>query len=332
MSTQALHPTSHPSLIASLAATDTSEAQILSASTFLDSAYGDGLNETSRSRAPTPLTVGDLSCSSPRMSKLLGPRSQWSILSLDGTKEPDHPSIRIIAAAAPKAQSSFPSQLPFWNPPSPRITRKQAKKRFGDNLQDLNFTPSAPKRKLPQRPSALPQFPDVSHLSVYIDSNAEYAIVVSMYEVYNDRIFDLLAMPSNQKDLRRRHLLFKFTEASPDRKVVAGLRKVVCGSYEEALMVLETGLLERRVAGTGSNSVSSRSHGFTCVEVKKRPRGGMANSWTGAQLTIVDLAGKSCHKPNDVDIRLTKFKGPNVLGTQRQQVQHWQRLGRSTRA
>lgn len=144
---------------------------------------------------------------------------------------------------------------------------------------------------MPQRPSSLPRFPDISDISIPTASNAEYAIVISMYEVYNDRIFDLLAIPSNQKDLRRRHLLFKPTEASPDRKVVAGLRKVVCGNYEEALMVLETGLTERRVAGTGSNSVSSRSHGFFCVEVKRRPRGGMSNSWTGAHLTIVDLAG-----------------------------------------
>lgn len=171
------------------------------------------------------------------------------------------------------------------------MTRKQAEVRFGDTLQDPAFTPSVPKRKLPQRPSALPQFPDISDLAFSVEPNAEYAILVSMYEVYNDRIFDLLSVPSNQKDLRRRHLLFKSTEASPDRKVVAGLRKVVCGSYEEALMVLETGLMERRVAGTGSNSVSSRSHGFFCVEVKRRPRGGMSNSWTGSQLTVVDLAG-----------------------------------------
>ena len=300
MSTQALHPSSHPSLVASLTATDPSEAQILSASTFLDGVYGDGLNETSRSRAATPLTVGDLSCSSVKASQSLGPKRQWSILSLDGTEESDHPSIRIVeAAAALKAYPALPhkeilpSQLPFWNPPSPRIIGKQAKRRFGGHKQDSNFTPIVAKRKLPQRPSALPQFPDVSNLSVKIDSGAEYAIVVSMYEVYNDRIFDLLAVPSNHKDLRRRHLLFKSTEASPDRKVVAGLRKVVCGSYEEALMVLETGLIERRVAGTGSNSVSSRSHGFICLEVKRRPRGGMASFWTGAQLTIVDLAGKS---------------------------------------
>lgn len=234
--------------------------------------------------------------------RVTGPRSQWSILSLDGNsflQEPDHPSIRVVKAApapiverTPKEIGNLPSQLPSWNPPAPRMTRDQAKLRFGNNLQDPTFTPSIHKRKLPQRPSALPQFPDISDLAVSVESNTEYAIVVSMYEVYNDRIFDLLAVPSNQKDLRRRHLLFKSTEASPDRKVVAGLRKVVCGSYEEALMVLDTGLTERRVAGTGSNSVSSRSHGFFCVEVKRRPRGGMSNSWSGANLTVVDLAGK----------------------------------------
>ncbi len=305
LNVQILHPSTHPSLLASLAATDASEAQVLSASTFLDSVYGDGLQEANRSRAPTPMMVGNVSRSFPRIPDSTGPKSQWSILSLDRAsmlEAPDHPSLRIVEAAAPKAELPFaqeevlPSQLPFWNPPSPRITKEKAKVRFGNDLQDPTFTPSIPKRKLPQRPSALPQFPDISSLSVPIESNAEYAIVVSMYEVYNDRIFDLLAVPSSQKDLRRRHLLFKSTEASPDRKVVAGLRKVVCGSYEEALMVLETGLTERRVAGTGSNSVSSRSHGFICVEVKRRPRGGMSNSWTGAQLTIVDLAGKSLQR------------------------------------
>ncbi|KAL6718802.1 hypothetical protein ACLMJK_003036 [Lecanora helva] len=288
-----LHPSNHPTLIGSLAATDPSEGHILSALTFLDGVYGDGLQESNRSRAPTPMTVCNQSLSTPKVVWSAAPKSQWSILSLEGDsilKEPDHPSIRVLKAAIPKADAAS-CQTPSWNPPFPRITRKQAKLRFGNDLQDPTFAPSAPKRKLPQRPSALPMFPDISALSVPTDPHAEYAVVISMYEVYNDRIFDLLAVPSNQKDLRRRHLLFKPTEASADRKVVAGLRKVVCGTYEEALMVLETGLAERRVAGTGSNSVSSRSHGFFCVEVKKRPRGGMSNAWTSAQLTIVDLAG-----------------------------------------
>jgi hypothetical protein len=139
-------------------------------------------------------------------------------------------------------------------------------------------------------------------LLVPCDPAAEYAVMISMYEVYNDRIFDLLSPPIKSaatKEYRRRPLLFKPTEASPDRKVVAGLRKVVCGSLQQALMVLEAGLHERRVAGTGSNSVSSRSHGFFCVEVKKRAKSSTSRSrhpmmepgWSGSTLTIVDLAG-----------------------------------------
>ena len=153
----------------------------------------------------------------------------------------------------------------------------------------------------------MPHLPEVTNHFVDLDSSSEYAIIVSMYEVYNDRIFDLLSLSMSpnggasstkqatqlQKDLRRRPLLFKSTEMSPDRKVVAGLRKVICGSYEEAMMVLETGLTERRVAGTGSNSVSSRSHGFFCIEVKKQEGGRYGRGqWTSSTMSIVDLAGK----------------------------------------
>ncbi|KMU82751.1 kinesin [Coccidioides immitis H538.4] len=162
-------------------------------------------------------------------------------------------------------------------------------------------TATFPRRHMAPRPSAFPQTPDVSDFVLSIPEHDEYAVLVSMYEVYNDRIFDLLS-PSNgssnrsannnQKDSRR-PLMFKPTEGSMDRKVVAGLRKVVCSTCEEALTVLETGLTERKVTGTGSNSVSSRSHGFFCVEVKKKIRDQRLGyeSWVGNTLTIVDLAG-----------------------------------------
>lgn len=142
-----------------------------------------------------------------------------------------------------------------------------------------------------------------------IDPHCDYAVIVSMYEVYNDRIFDLLSNSSSggpiastrqgaalQRGMTRRALLFKHTEMSPDRKLVVGLKKVLCSSYDEAMMVLETGLLERSTAGTSSNSVSSRSHGFFCIEVKKKVRGNdyaghHSNQWKSATLSIVDLAG-----------------------------------------
>lgn len=147
------------------------------------------------------------------------------------------------------------------------------------------------RRYLP-RLSTMPQYPLVEDITVSVDPTADFAIVISMYEVYNDRIFDLLACTATKNpNARRRPLLYKPTEASPDRKVVAGLRKVVCGNLDEALLVLETGLTERRVAGTGSNATSSRSHGFFCVEVKKRHRGVVVGPWSSSTLTVVDLAG-----------------------------------------
>ncbi|KAF7586613.1 hypothetical protein BBP40_008620 [Aspergillus hancockii] len=162
-----------------------------------------------------------------------------------------------------------------------------------------------PRRNLPQRPNVPPRSPDVSHLTLELNPNSEYIVLVSMYEVYNDRIFDLLSpaiVPgqgstvsrggSTPKD-RRRPLFFKSTEGSPDRKVVAGLRKVACSTCEEALSVLEVGLTERKVTGTGANSVSSRSHGFFCLEVKRRMRNKRTGeeTWMGNTLTVADLAG-----------------------------------------
>lgn len=239
------------------------------------------------------MTVGSVSSSTLKAPPSTGLYSQWSILSLGSPNPELFANVQALPTPGIEhAHGTLIARSSHVVPgATPRLTRNQAKVGFENSLQDSTYTPSVQKRHL-QRPSALPQCPNISNLSVAIDNNAEYAVQVSMYEVYNDRIFDLLSHPQNPKDLRRRPLLFKPTEASPDRKVVAGLRKIVCGSYEEALMVLETGLMERRVAGTGSNSVSSRSHGFFCVEVKKRPGGGMSNAWNGAQLTIVDLAGK----------------------------------------
>ncbi|KAL4741200.1 P-loop containing nucleoside triphosphate hydrolase protein [Aspergillus similis] len=163
-----------------------------------------------------------------------------------------------------------------------------------------------PRRHAPIRASTLPRSPDVGHLTLELNPHSEYIVLVSMYEVYNDRIFDLLSpaiVPgqgsavsrqgtSSQKD-RRKPLYFKSTEGSPDRKVVAGLRKIACSTYEEALAVLEIGLTERKVTGTGANSVSSRSHGFFCLEVKRRMRNKRTGeeTWIGNTLTIADLAG-----------------------------------------
>ncbi|CAI7597384.1 unnamed protein product [Penicillium glandicola] len=313
-----------PVMLASLAAADASEAQLFSAQTFLEAVYGEPTGRTSRaqtpmspSRANTPLMVRNpFTLNSPQGSPTPRPQTPGSSLPRPISK-PSPRKVDLLVISGPNGAArfgigqvsteplgwitpGFSNPIPYTH--SNLFEPKSAKSRlyiFQEPTPALNF----PRRHVRERPCALPRLPDMSHLTVDMDSNADYVVLVSMYEVYNDRIFDLLS-PSivsgqgtmsrgnNQKD-RRRPLLFKPTECSPDRKLVAGLRKIACSSYEEALAILDVGLTERKVTGTGMNSVSSRSHGFFSLEVKKRTyskRTGECN-WAGNTLTVVDLAG-----------------------------------------
>ncbi|KAJ6187699.1 hypothetical protein N7519_002607 [Penicillium mononematosum] len=284
-----------PVMLASLAAADASEAQLFSAQTFLEAVYGEpnGRSPTPRSRTPGP--------SLPRPRSKPGSPRKADSSSITSSNNAARAGFRQVSTEPSGwITPGFSNPIPYTH--SNLLEPKSAKSRlyvFKEPTPALNF----PRRHIRERPCALPRLPDMSHLTVDMDSNADYVVLVSMYEVYNDRIFDLLS-PSivsgqgtmsrgnNQKD-RRRPLLFKPTEGSPDRKLVAGLRKIACSSYEEALAILDVGLTERKVTGTGMNSVSSRSHGFFSLEIKKRTwskRTGEHN-WAGSTLTVVDLAG-----------------------------------------
>ncbi|KAF5688066.1 rabkinesin [Fusarium denticulatum] len=260
----------------SLQAIDGAESSLTTASHFFDPPFRDSVASRAPSRAGTPMLVRQ-------------------------TPKPSHLNI-----PASKLVANLPGAFPADCASSPKSTPKRGLRHFMSlttstrvkNVTKDDVKPdgvmSPPPRRITVRPSALPQLPDVSNIDISCDPSAEYVVIISMYEVHNDRIYDLLtpAVKSGAtKEVRRRPLLFKSTELSPDRKVVAGLRKVICSSYNEALTVLETGLQERRVTGTGSNSVSSRSHGFFVFEVKKRTRSRRPGPWEGSKFTIVDLAG-----------------------------------------
>ncbi len=314
ISNNILDPSTNTSLHATVAASDPSEAQVMSAQMFVDAIYGD-LSAPSRasSRAPTPMLVRNPSSI---VVEPIHSTSEELYPSLQGIEKDSLKTIRVVrqniyqpprtrGQAKAEQDSLAMSYGNMWSTVSnaylPSYMQSTLTKAFRSVYAKSPFKGESfhthaptPRRQFLQRPSVLPQLPDLAGVAVEVDPNAEYAILISMYEVYNDRIFDLLtpAIPGKTaKDFKRRPLLFKPTEQSPERKVVAGLRKIICGTMKEALMVLEAGLQERRVAGTGSNSVSSRSHGFFCVEVKKRRKSRALGPWGGSALTIVDLAG-----------------------------------------
>ncbi|KAJ5290193.1 uncharacterized protein N7443_010446 [Penicillium atrosanguineum] len=315
-----------PMMLASLSASDASEAQLFSAQIFLEAVYGDP-NGGRNSRAATPMSPGR--ANTPLTVRI--PHSLNSPQRSPRTRPPTPgtgpPRLQIYTGSPQKA-APLPSpirkdrsghgqqsteQLGRINPgpfnPIPFTRSSPNESRLAKSRLYVFQEPTPalvfPRRQQRERPIAAPRMPDVSHLAVDLNENSDYVVLVSMYEVYNDRIFDLLtpsivpgqgsamSRGNNQQKDRRRPLLFKPTEGSPDRKLVAGLRKIACSSYEEALAILDVGLTERKVTGTGANSVSSRSHGFFCLEVKKMTHGkryGEAN-WVGNTLTVVDLAG-----------------------------------------
>ncbi|RKF82950.1 Kinesin-like motor protein 9 [Golovinomyces cichoracearum] len=226
---------------------------------------------------------------------LLTTTNDNSLLASVAAADPSEAQV-MSAQAFIDMMSNEPSSAPRVGSraPTPVIARSSIPYYYTEQLfkGDSNFNSTTPRRNMLW--TSIPSLPDISNVTAQFDPNAEYAILISMYEVYNDRIFDLLTPASplkSSKDFRRRPLLYKNTEQSPYRKVVAGLRKVLCGTIKEALFTLETGLHERQVAGTGSNSVSSRSHGFFSVEIKKKIKHLSPVQWRGSSLTVVDLAG-----------------------------------------
>ncbi|KAL2818851.1 P-loop containing nucleoside triphosphate hydrolase protein [Aspergillus granulosus] len=304
-----------PILLASVAASDASESQMFTAQTFLEAVYGEPGDRGRNSRAQTPMSSSR--AHTPMAvwkSPLPNPLHGAPILNPFGPRE----LLQCLYKKISKSQSTLDPQSPrttsqvthlkgsdLWNTPSSSVKLHKANiasSTIKEPMPALIF----PRRHMPIRASTLPRSPDVSHLTLDLNPHSEYIVLVSMYEVYNDRIFDLLSpaiVPgqgsavsrqgtTSQKD-RRKALFFKPTEGSPDRKVVAGLRKIACSTYEEALAVLEIGLTERKVTGTGANSVSSRSHGFFCLEVKRRMRNKRTGeeTWIGNTLTVADLAG-----------------------------------------
>jgi hypothetical protein len=334
-----------PVQLASLAASDPTEAQLFPAQAFLEAVYGESSGGNSRaqtpvSRAQTPMTVWN---PLPQNIWKGTPTVRQSPLRQCHFKLHEEPENMVLwevgAFPAPGCTDrlgsrNIPRERLVHNGPVPQAPSIRPNNAVGSDFAKTwrqtikEPTPALtfPRRHKAQRPSALPRSPDVSHIAFDVKTSSEYMILVSMYEVYNDRIFDLLSpsivpgqvstmsrQGNTQKD-RRRPLLFKPTECSPDRKVVAGLRKIACATYEEALAVLDVGLTERKVAGTGSNSVSSRSHGFFSLEVKrkKKGKGPGEETWVGNALTVVDLAGKSIVpvRLNDInEFRLGESKG-----------------------
>ncbi|KAL5736762.1 hypothetical protein ACOSP7_031242 [Xanthoceras sorbifolium] len=113
-----------------------------------------------------------------------------------------------------------------------------------------------------------------------------YDISVSVLEVYNEQIRDLLVLGSQRGATSKR---LDVRQAGEGMHHVPGLVEAPVTNMSEVWEVLQTGSSSRAVGSTNANEHSSRSHCIHCVMV--RGENLLNGECTKSKLWLVDLAG-----------------------------------------
>ncbi|XP_004295697.1 PREDICTED: kinesin-like calmodulin-binding protein homolog [Fragaria vesca subsp. vesca] len=131
-----------------------------------------------------------------------------------------------------------------------------------------------------------------------------YDVSVSVLEVYNEQIRDLL-VPGNQAGAAAKRL--EIRQAGEGTHHVPGLVEAHVNNMSEVWEVLQTGSNARAVGSTNANEHSSRSHCIHCVMVKGENL--LSGESTRSKLWLVDLAGSE-------RIAKTEVQGERLKETQ----------------
>lgn len=105
-------------------------------------------------------------------------------------------------------------------------------------------------------------------------------VEISYYEVYMDRCYDLLEIKAKE---------IAVLDDKDGQIHLRGLSRVPVKSMDEFYEAFSCGIQRRRIAHTGLNDVSSRSHGVLVIAVSTPWDDGSA-AVTG-KLNLIDLAG-----------------------------------------
>ncbi|CAL6049878.1 Kinesin-like_protein [Hexamita inflata] len=127
-------------------------------------------------------------------------------------------------------------------------------------------------------------------------SRLRLTVTVSFYEIYGNKLFDLL---NNRKILR----------ALEDGKGIVqifGIYEQEITNIQELLNCIDSGLQSRSVGATGANADSSRSHAILQIQLKA------PNKTTHGKISFIDLAG--AERASDVQNtdRQTRMEGAEI--------------------
>lgn len=120
----------------------------------------------------------------------------------------------------------------------------------------------------------------------------EFLLRVSYLEIYNEKIFDLLAGSTQQEDIKLR-------EDAKGRVYAVPLKEEIVQTPTSLLRVISVGDKNRKTSSTQFNSRSSRSHAVVQIVVESRLRNTSHDKRSGlipggvrvSTLSLIDLAG-----------------------------------------
>ncbi|XP_017049971.1 kinesin-like protein subito [Drosophila ficusphila] len=157
----------------------------------------------------------------------------------------------------------------------------------------------------------LKQVIDGDHTFETMSSNDVSVLVwVSFVEIYNELVYDLLAIPPKQDkqgEIPRKNLKIV---GNKGQVFIKGLTSVFVTSSEEALRLLRLGQQRSTYASTSVNANSSRSHCVFTVDILKYNRSGIT---TQSSYKFCDLAGSErVNNTGTTGLRLKEAKNINT--------------------
>ncbi|XP_014233290.1 kinesin-like protein KIF14 isoform X2 [Trichogramma pretiosum] len=139
----------------------------------------------------------------------------------------------------------------------------------------------------------IPRFCHEIFSRIALDHKNKTTVEISYFEIYNEKIHDLLI--SNSNGAKRAPL--KVREHPTLGPYIVDLSQHIVQNYDDLKAWLRVGNSQRATAATGMNEKSSRSHSiFSIILTQTKESKAVANSKTGdasrrSKINLVDLAG-----------------------------------------
>lgn len=125
-----------------------------------------------------------------------------------------------------------------------------------------------------------------SRISSNTDPDKSYQVQVSMVEIYNERIQDLLINPA-----KRPKEGLKIRENQTYGIYIEGIQKVAVNSFKEIERQMDEGSKNRTIGSTQMNATSSRAHTVIAIEFRQIINFQGKKSEKFSVINLVDLAG-----------------------------------------